>query len=261
MRSVQSTSRPPLRLVIVDDEPPARDLLRQYLDGREEYEVVALCKDGFEAVKAVEEHRPQVLLLDIQMPKLDGFEVIELLDEPPLLVFTTAYDEYALKAFEVAAVDYLLKPFAAERLFQALDRARARLELESGEVGASSRREEIDRLRRAHRRSQAPLARVLVREGASVRVLPRNEIDYLEARNDNVAIHVGGRVYRKKQPLGELEELLGDGFVRIHRGYLVQIDRLRRIEPYAKDSRVAFLADGTRLPVSRTGYDRLKGLL
>ena len=256
-----SDPRQPLRLIVVDDEPPARDLLRQYLEESQEYEVVAYCRDGFEAVKAVDEHEPDVLLLDVQMPKLSGFEVLELLDEPPLVVFTTAYDEYAIRAFEVAAVDYLLKPFAADRLFEALDRARDRLlDVESARAETSTQGDAAAGVRRL-RADSGPIARVVVREGASVRVLPREEIDYIEARDDYVMVHVGSSSYRKKQPLGELEELLGDGFVRIHRGYLVQIDRLRKIELYAKDSRVAFLADGARLPVSRSGYARIKDLL
>jgi two-component system, LytTR family, response regulator len=250
-----------IRLVVVDDEPPARDLVRQYLEGCDGYEIVAFCRDGFEAVKAVDEHSPEILLLDVQMPKLNGFEVLELLEEPPQVIFTTAHDEYALRAFEVAAVDYLLKPFEADRLIQALARARARLEVETDAPETSLPRESSDRLRQARNAEQGPAARLVARDGASVRVIPRGEIDYLEARDDYVLIHATPGTFRKKQPLGELEELLGDGFVRIHRGYLVQLDRLREIEPYAKDSRVAFLADGTRLPVSRTGYARLRELL
>jgi two-component system LytT family response regulator len=250
-----------IRLVVVDDEPPARDLIRQYLDGREEYEIAAFCRDGFEAVKAVDELRPEILLLDVQMPKLNGFEVLELLEEPPQVIFTTAHDEFALRAFEVAAVDYLLKPFEADRLLEALARARARLEVDTDAPQASVSREGGERLRQARIAEQGPAARLLVRDGVSVRVIPRGEIDYLEARDDYVIIHATAGTFRKKQPLGELEELLGDGFVRIHRGYLVQLDRLREIEPYAKDSRVAFLAEGTRLPVSRAGYARLRELL
>jgi len=257
---MNETSRT-IRLVVVDDEPPARDLIRQYLDGREDYEIAAFCRDGFEAVKAVDELRPEILLLDVQMPKLNGFEVLELLEKPPQVIFTTAHDEFALRAFEVAAVDYLLKPFEADRLFEALERARSRQGVESEAPRASSPQGTAERLRRVRRAEQSPAARLVARDGASVRVIPRAEIDYLEARDDYVLIHATSGTFRKKQPLGELEELLGDGFVRIHRGYLVQLDRLREIEPYAKDSRVAFLADGTRLPVSRAGYARLRELL
>lgn len=249
-----SPPRRPLSVVVVDDEPPARDLLRQYLEGRPDVRVLGLCADGFEAVKAVEELAPDVLLLDIQMPKLDGFEVLELLESPPQVVFTTAYDEYALKAFEVEAADYLLKPFSEERLEQALERVRERLDRGESQPLAA--------LARHGRERRAPLDRLLVREaGGAVRVLPRDEIDFVEARDDHVRIRSGGRFYRKKDTLKSLAELLGEPFVRIHRGFLLNLDRLRGIEPYAKDSRVAFLEDGTRLPVSRSGYARLRRFL
>jgi len=243
----------PLSVLIVDDEPPARDLLRQYLEGASGYRLAGECGDGFAAVKAVEELAPDVLLLDVQMPKLDGFEVLELLESPPQVVFTTAHDEYALRAFEVAAADYLLKPFSADRLLDALARAAERID--RGEAPA------VGELARRHRQRGAPLARLLVREGPKVHVLPVREIDWIEAQNDYIAIHAGGRSWRKKQTLSELDGLLGAEFVRIHRGYLLNIDRLRGIEPYAKDSRVAFLEDGTRLPVSRAGYERLRRFL
>ena len=242
-----------LRLVIVDDEPPARDLLAQYLEERSDVEVVAACANGFEAVKAVEELKPDIVLLDIQMPKLDGFEVLELLDHRPQVIFTTAYDEYGPQAFEVEAVDYLLKPIAPERLGQALDRARARID-----AGES---QPLDRISRDLMTDDTKRRRVLVREGARVHVLQSGDIDYVEAQDDYVVLCCGGKTFRKKQTLTDLESRLGDEFVRIHRSYLLNVDRLHRIEPYARDSRVAFLTDGKRLPVSRAGYDRLRRLL
>ncbi|MDX1501549.1 MAG: LytTR family DNA-binding domain-containing protein [Thermoanaerobaculia bacterium] len=245
-----SEPREELTVVIVDDEPPARDLLRQYLERADGFRVTGQCADGFEAVKKVEELAPDVLLLDVQMPKLNGFEVLDLLDSPPQVIFTTAHDRYALKAFEVEAVDYLLKPFSAERLFEALERARQRRSRGDTQSLAS--------LARRHREESAPLERLLVRDGARVHVIPAVEIDWIEARDDYVEVHRGQRTYRKKQTLTELESLLGDRFLRIHRGYLLNVDRLRRIEPYAKDSRVVFLRDGTRLPLSRSGYALLR---
>jgi two-component system LytT family response regulator len=242
-----------LRAVIVDDEPPARDLLAQYLDHIPGIEMVASCRDGFEAVKAITELEPDVVLLDIQMPKLSGFEVLELLEERPQIIFTTAHDEFAIEAFNVAAVDYLLKPIHVERLARALDRVRERL--------ASHQEQPIEQLIEERRRAGDALPRVLVRRGSEVHVLQLSDIDYVEAQDDYIVFHSGGSALRKKQRLAEAERQLGAAFVRIHRSFLLNLDRLQRIEPYAKDSRVAFLDDGTRLPVSRSGYERLRRLL
>ena len=243
----------PLRVVVVDDEPPARDLLAQYLEQIPGIEMVASCRDGFEAVKAIAELEPDVVLLDIQMPKLSGFEVLELLEERPQIVFATAHDEFAIEAFNVAAVDYLLKPIDPKRLTKALERARARL--------ASREEQPIERLIEERRRTGDTLPRVLVRRGAEVHVLQLSDIDYVEAQDDYIVFHSGGTSLRKKQTLSDAERQLGSAFARIHRSFLLNLDRLQRIEPYAKDSRVAFLDDGTRLPVSRSGYERLRRLL
>jgi two-component system LytT family response regulator len=245
----------PLRIVIVDDEIPARQVLREYLDGEPGVEIVAECANGFDAVKAVAEQKPDLLLLDVQMPKLDGFEVLELVGRETAVVFTTAYDEYALRAFDVHAIDYLLKPFGRDRLRQALERARGRLSkgaaaLLPGEVVAAAR---------------APgtwLSRVVIRDGSEVHVVPIDRIDYIEAQDDYVAVWSGERSRLKEQTLGHLEQQLDPRrFVRIHRSYLLNLDRLTKIEPAGKDSRVAVLRDGRTLPVSRTGYARLQELL
>jgi two-component system LytT family response regulator len=246
-----------LRVLIVDDEPAARVLLREYLasplPGAPAVEVVGECADGFAAVKAIAELAPDLVLLDIQMPKLSGFEVLELLDDPPAVVFTTAYEEHALKAFEVHAVDYLLKPFPPERLAEALGRAAARR--------AGGERAPAAALARTAR--GRPFAdRILVREGSRIRVIPVERLDYAEAQDDYVLLKAEGTRSKKQQTLAELEaELDPSRFVRIHRSFLLNLDRLTRLELYAKDSRVAILADGTRLPVSRAGYARLKELL
>ncbi len=243
-----------LTILIVDDEAPARGLIQQYLEGIEDVQLVGECSNGIEAVKAVSELHPDVMLLDIQMPKLDGFEVLELLDSPPAVIFTTAHEEFALKAFEVHALDYLLKPFTADRLAAALARVRQRLL--TGET------QPLGDLTRTTRERRRPLRRVLVRDGAKIHVIPSQQIDYIESQDDYVEIHAAGMVHRKKQPLRELEELLDPTrFVRVHRCYLLNVERLDRIEPYAKDSRIAILTDGTTLQVSRTGYKRLRELL
>ncbi len=246
---------PHLRVVIVDDEPLARAVVREYLAGHAGTEVLAECANGFEAVKAVAELSPDLMFLDVQMPKLSGFDVLELIGRDVLVIFTTAYDQYALRAFEVHAVDYLLKPFSAERFADALARARERLAArESMPVDAL--------LAEARRKPGTPVERVLIRDGAQVHVLPIDKIDYVEAQDDYVCFRADGKQYLKDQTLANVEATLDPArFVRIHRSYLLNIDRIARVELYAKDSRVAILRDGTRLPVSRAGYARLSKLL
>ena len=242
-----------LRVIIVDDEEPARAALRADLDAIGNVEIVAECANGFEAVKAVSDAKPDVLLLDVQMPKLNGFEVLELVGADVPVIFVTAYDEFALKAFDVHAVDYLLKPVGRTRLAAALERARARDASPAVSPAA---------LKDTARPAGAPLERVVIRDGAQVHVVAVDAIDYVEAQDDYVAFRTGGKMLLKEQTLGQLEGQLDPRrFVRIHRSYLLNIDRLRRVELYAKDSRVAILTDGTKLPVSRAGYQRLQQLL
>jgi two-component system LytT family response regulator len=191
----------------------------------------------------------------VQMPKLDGFEVLDLLGRQVPVIFTTAYDQYALRAFEVHAVDYLLKPFGEERFAEALSRARARLQ---GREPVP----DIERLVAEGRSRQGPVERVLIRDGSQVHVLAVQKIDYIEAQDDYVCFKAEGKQYLKDQTMGALETTLDPSrFVRIHRSYLLNIERIARVELYAKDSRVAILRDGTRLPVSRAGYARLSKLL
>jgi two-component system, LytTR family, response regulator len=245
-----------LTIAIVDDEALARQVLREYLAGDADVEIVAECANGFEAVRAVTELKPDVVLLDVQMPKLDGFEVLELIGRETVVVFTTAHDEYALRAFEVHAVDYLLKPFGQERLREALSRARQRL---------SPRQEAAappPALAAAARRPGAWLARVVIRDGARVDVVPVDRIDFVEAQDDYVAVHTGERTLLKDQTMGRLEAQLDPRrFVRIHRSYILNLDRLARLEPAGRGGRAAVLRDGRRVPVSRSGYARLQELL
>jgi two-component system LytT family response regulator len=247
-----------LRVAIVDDEPLARSVVREYLSACPGTAVVAECANGFEAVKAVAELSPDLLFLDVQMPKLSGFDVLELIGPAVPVVFTTAYDQYALRAFEVHAVDYLLKPFSAERFGQALERARERLAArEPMPVEAL-----LSDARRSAQRDGGTVERVLIRDGSQVHVLPIDRIDYVEAQDDYVCFKADGKSYLKDQTLANVEATLDPRrFVRIHRSYLLNIDRIARVELYAKDSRVAILRDGTRLPVSRAGYARLAKLL
>ncbi len=249
----------PLRAIVVDDEPAARALLCEYLAAHPEIAVAAECADGFAAVKAIADLAPDLVFLDVQMPKLSGFEVLELLEAPPAVVFITAYEEHALKAFEVHAVDYLLKPFPPERLAEALARVAERLGPRgSGEPPGLAG---LARTARAAR-GRPFLDRLLVREGSRIQVIPVERLDYAEAQDDYVLLKSDGAKHRKQQTLAELAaELDPARFVRIHRSFLLNLDRLERLELYAKDSRVAILADGTRLPVSRPGYARLRELL
>ena len=241
-----------MRVIIVDDEVLARDVLREYLGRHPDIEIVAECANGYEAVKAVAELAPDLVLLDIQMPKLDGFEVAGLVAGKARIIFVTAYDQYALKAFDCHALDYLLKPFSQQRLDQALAHARASVEAPGARAS----------LAHAAAARQLPLARVLIRDGAKVHVIACEKIDYIEAQDDYVQLRAEGRSYLKNQRLGDLESQLdGQKFLRIHRSYLLNIDCLGRIEPSGKDSHSAVLKDGTRLPISKSGHQKLRNLI
>lgn len=255
-----------LRIVIVDDEAPARALLREYLAAHADIEVVGECMNGFEAVKRIGELAPDVVLLDVQMPKLDGFEVLELLEHPPAVVFVTAYDEYALRAFEVHAVDYVLKPIGRDRLDEALAHVRERVRGAAGaaDAGGSTAHPLLapGALAATARPPGQFVERVLVKDGANVHVIPVDRLDWIEAQDDYVAIRSEGKTHLKSQPLAELAAGLDpERFVRIHRSVVLNVERLARLELYAKDSRVAILKDGKELPVSRAGYARLRELL
>lgn len=239
-----------LRIAIVDDEELARRVLREFLSTMPAIEIVAECANGFDAVKAVTELRPDVLLLDVQMPKLNGFEVVELVGREVAVIFTTAHDEYALRAFEIHAVDYLLKPFNAERLRDALARVRERLAL----------REPLQApgLAAAARAPGQTSTRILIRDGGKVHVIPTERIDYVQAQDDYVAYRVAGASHLKEQTLAEVEAALDPSrFVRVHRSFLLNLDRLARVELDERENRVAILTTGERLPVSRSGHARL----
>lgn len=243
-------SAPQLRAIIVDDEALARQLIREYLDAQSDILIVEECTNGFEAVKTITEINPDLIFLDIQMPKLTGFEVLELTQRKHGVIFTTAYDQYALKAFEVHALDYLLKPFSRERFDEALAHARTRLHdtlvWDTPPSLMSDKKTE----------------RILIRDGTQVHVIPVAQIDYIEAQDDYIAIHAAGKSYLKTQPLSDIEKQLdASRFVRIHRSYIVHVERIARIELYAKDSRTAILRDGTQIPISRAGYELIKPLL
>jgi two-component system LytT family response regulator len=241
-----------MRVLIVDDEHLARALLREYLGAEPGIEIVGECANGFEAVKAIAELEPELVFLDIQMPRLDGFEVAELAGDKTRYLFVTAYDQFALRAFEVHAVDYLLKPFSRERLGQALAHARS---LAGGAA-------QVRPLLAGAARRDGPLERVLIRDGARVHVVPAASIDYIEAQDDYVCIHAEGKSYLKNQPLSELEGQLDPAlFVRVHRSYIVSVGAIRRIEQASKDSHCAVLDGERRIPVSRSGYQKVRELV
>jgi two-component system, LytTR family, response regulator len=218
-------------------------------------EIVAECANGFEAVKAVAEHKPDVIFLDVQMPRLDGFEVLELIDREVAVVFVTAFDQYAMRAFDAAAVDYLLKPFGEDRFRAAL----RKIERRTGEMRPAGLSAE---LKNAVRPAGEYLERVVVKDGAKVHVIPAGKLDYAEAQDDYVALRSEGKTWLNQQTIASLEGALHPKrFVRLHRGYLVNIERITRIEPNTKDTWVAVLVDGTRLPVSRGGYTRFNNLV
>ena len=242
-----------MKAMIVDDEELARAVVREHLASHPDVEVVSECANGFEAVKAAAQQAPDLVFLDIQMPKLDGFEVLELLEadgKRPAVVFVTAYDQHALRAFEAQAVDYLLKPFSRDRFDTALTKARA---LRDARPPASQ-------LAAASRQGR-PLERIVVKDGPKVTVVPLDRLDWVQAQDDYVLLRAEGRNLMKQQTMASLEaQLDGNRFIRIHRSYILNLDRLVRIEQDGKEHREAILRDGTRLPVSRSGYQRLREL-
>lgn len=246
-----------MRVIIVDDEPLARAVLREHLGLHPDVEIVGECANGFEAVKAIAELAPDLVFLDIQMPKLDGFEVVELAGAKAHYVFVTAYDQFALRAFDVHALDYLLKPFTRERLAQALAHARERLAAPATE-GEAAMRALVSDARARHQ----PIERVLIRDGARVQVIPVARIDYIEAQDDYVAICSEGRQWLKNQRMAELESQLDpQAFLRVHRSYIVNLGTIARIEPTGKDSHCAVLKSGARIPISRSGYQKVRDLM
>jgi two-component system LytT family response regulator len=241
------------KALIVDDEELARHVIREFLQSHTEIEIAAECANGMEAVKAVAEHKPNLIFLDVQMPKLTGFDVLELIGTDVPVIFVTAYDQYAMRAFDVHAIDYLLKPIGRERFEAALERAKSRL---------GDKLLKPDALAAAARPPQQFLERLVVKDGTKVTLIPVGKLDYAEAQDDYVALASQGKKHLKQQTIAGLEACLNpNDFVRIHRSYIVNLERVVRIEPYGKESRIAILSDGVRLPVSRAGYARLKALL
>ena len=248
-----------IRVIIIDDEVLARDLVRNYLDGIPDVELAGECQNGFEALKMVQELQPDLLFLDIQMPKIDGFELLEVLDPKPQIIFTTAFDQYAIRAFEMNAIDYLLKPFSKARLEQSLDKARKRLADFSGK---SEKPKSLDHLQQQIENEKKELERIITRLGSKITVIPVDKIWFLESADDYVMIHseLGNHLKEKTMKYFE-EHLPKEQFVRIHRSYILNIACIAGIELYEKDTHHITLKSGDKLRASAEGYKRLKEML
>ncbi len=240
------------KVILIDDEPLARQLLSSLMKSYGEFEVVCECADGFEGFKAIQEHQPDLVFLDVQMPRLNGFEMLELVDNPPSIIFSTAFDEYAMKAFEANAVDYLLKPVTKDRFDKAIQKFLQ--QAGANNAGLKSLAEEQVYEGYQHR--------IVVKENGVIRIIPADEIQYIEASDDYIKIFTKGGHYLKKSTLGRIESSFDPArFVRVHRSYMIPVAMLARIEPYEKDSHIALLHTGAKIPVSKSGLDKLKKVL
>lgn len=242
-----------MNALIIDDEPLARMVIKEYLATHTQINIVQECSDGFEGVKAIMQHQPDLVFLDIQMPKINGFEMLELVDNPPAVIFTTAFEEYAIRAFEAHAVDYLLKPFSKDRFDKAL------LKWQEGrEKSAASTKQLLESVTEPH----AAHNRVVVKENGKIKIIPVTQLQYLEAADDYVKLHTADGSYLKNKTMAFFEKALDpDSFIRIHRSYIVNVQLITRLDPYEKETWLAVLSNGKKLPVSKTGYTKLKEIL
>ena len=244
------------RVLLIDDEPLARMVVLEYLqDFKDRIEVLGECNDGFEGLKAIQQQQPDLIFLDVQMPKINGFEMLELVENPPAVIFTTAFDEYAIKAFETHAVDYLLKPFSKDRFNKAVEKFLAQKPVEQPAKHTES-------LLEAAAQSPAQHERIVVKTGTKVKIIPVADVEYLEADDDYVSVHTKEGSFLKNKTMSFFEQTLdADQFVRVHRSYIIKIQDITRIDPYEKDAHIAILKSGAKIPVSKTGYAKLKQVL
>ena len=246
-----------MKALIIDDEPLARSIVKEYLQLYPEIELVQECNDGFEGVKAINQHQPGLIFLDIQMPKINGFEMLELIDNPPPVIFTTAFEEYAIKAFETHAVDYLLKPFSKERFDKALQKL-----FQQQKTTEKISEEKTKSVLETAGQSPVQSSRIVVKDGNKIKIIPVNQIQYLEAADDYVKIHTGEGSFLKKKTMQFFEDSLTPfHFVRVHRSYIINTQLITRIDAHEKDSYLALLSSGVRVPVSKAGYSKLKSVL
>ncbi len=240
------------KVIIIDDEPLARSIVKEYLQQHPELELMQECGDGFDGFKAIQQHQPDLIFLDIQMPKITGFEMLEMLEQPPAVIFTTAFDEFAIKAFEAHAVDYLLKPFSQDRFDKAITKW--------GEQKPADRTTAA--LIEAASFSPAQSQRIVVKNGSKIKIIPVHDVFYLEAADDYVKIHTHEGYFLKNKTMNHFEQSLdAQQFARCHRSYIVNVQQITRIDPYEKDNHVAILRSGAKVPVSRGGYGKLKEVL
>jgi len=244
------------RVLIIDDEPLARMVVLEYLQPfTNQIQVLQECGDGFEGIKAIMQHQPDLVFLDVQMPKINGFEMLELVEQPPQVIFTTAFDEYAIKAFETHAVDYLLKPFSRERFNKAIEKYLA-------QVGSKPSPKPTEALLEAASQSPAQHERVVVKTGTKVKIIPVHDIEYLAADDDYVSIFTPEGSFLKNKTMNFFEQMLDPRhFARVHRSYIVSISQITRIDPFEKDAHLAILKSGARIPVSKAGYVKLRQVL
>ena len=249
-----------IRVLIIDDEHLAREIVRVYLSEDEQIEIIGECSDGFDGFKQINDLKPDLVFLDVMMPKLTGFEMLELVENPPVIVFSTAYDEYAIKAFEKNAVDYLLKPYALERFNEALEKAKAKVSTK--EFTSQKAASGLAAVVNAHFESAEIIRRIVVKTGSKINIVSVDKIKYLEAMDDYVKIYTEEGKYLKQNTMKHYESYLPqDDFLRVHRSYIVRIKEISRLELIGKESHIALLHDGTELSVSRSGYKRLKEVL
>jgi len=245
-----------IKTIIIDDENLAREIIKRYLADHEDIFLSAECSNGFDGIKQINKIHPDIIFLDIQMPRINGFEMLELLEETPVIIFTTAFDQYALKAFEVNAADYLLKPFSKERFNEALDKAFIHLKDKSKQSSM------IKNLIDLNEKRQEYLERIITKDGAKISIIPADSIKFLEAQDDYVLIYSDEGKFLKQKTMKFFEEHLNpNNFVRLHRSYIASVKRIKRIELMAKESYQVLLDDKTTLPVSKTGYNKLKDIL
>jgi len=240
-----------LKTIIIDDEKLARDIVKRYAAKIDMLEIIEECGNGFDGIKAINSQKPDLIFLDIQMPKLNGFEMLELLEEKPKIIFTTAFDQYALKAFDVNAIDYLLKPFSEERFAEAVNKVL--------KEQTDANNERVEKLKSHIDEEIEFLDRVIVKQNQKINIIPIDKVSYFEAQDDYVMIHTDDGKYLKQKTMKYFEDHLDPkNFIRIHRSAIVNIDRVKEIELFDKDSYKAILKDGTKLSVSRSGYIKLK---
>lgn len=247
------------KVIIIDDEPLARSIVAEYLMEQPDIEVVAECNDGFEGVKSIAQHQPDLVFLDIQMPKINGFEMLELVTGTPSVIFTTAFDEYAIKAFEANAIDYLLKPFSKERFGSAIEKWRSKTGSATEAATASANLQQF-----IHQAEKQPdeRNRIVVKNGAEIRIIPADDIFYIEAYDDYVKIFTKDNYFLKKKTMSYYEQVLDPAtFFRTHRSFIINIQQLTKIESLEKNSYIAILKNGKRVPISRTSYSKLKETL